>query len=206
MLRFAMPREMLTANVRGSNCGGKWKCGDVAMQAGGSCNMWMGFCTVINFVVSSGQMKVIPFVTAEGAEGSIQTFGAIDEGMLMLYAFLICSEHLVVMLAVFLVYRAVMQDGGLASSWRGALILQNCPLALWHMLNWCCEISTTIISSCVIPRYGVFTSYCVVKFPWGISKVKILWTESCCVQSCIGISTSSKNCLLAIRMWVHKYL
>ena len=206
MLRFAMSREMLIANVWCSYHGGKGKCGDVALQAGASHKMWMGFCTVINFVVSPGQMRVIPGVTVEDAEVSIYTFGAIDEGMLMLWAFLICSRHLVVMLTVFLVYRAVMQNGGLASSWRGALILQNCPLVFLHMLNWWYEISTAIVSSHLTPRYWVFTSYHAVKFPWGISKVKILYTESCCIWSCIGISISSKNCLLAIRMWVCRYL
>ena len=46
--------------------------------------MWMGSCTVINFVDSPGQMRVIPVVTVEDAEVSIDIFGAIDEGMLML--------------------------------------------------------------------------------------------------------------------------
>ena len=31
-----MLREMLTTNVGDSYCGGKLKCGDVALQAGGS--------------------------------------------------------------------------------------------------------------------------------------------------------------------------
>ena len=44
--------------------------------------MWMGFLTVINFVVSPGQVRVIVVVTVEGAEISIHTFVAIDEGML----------------------------------------------------------------------------------------------------------------------------
>ena len=120
MLKFAMSREMLTANAEGSYHGGKWKCGDVVLQAGGSCKTLMGFCTVINFVVSPGQMRVILHVTLEDVEVSIHTSGAIDEGMLMLWSFLTCNEHLVEMLAAFLVYRAEMQDGGLASSWRGA--------------------------------------------------------------------------------------
>ena len=151
--RFAMSREMLTANVGCSYQGGKWKCGDVVLQAGGSHKTCIGFYTVINRVVSPGQMRVILVDTVEGAEVSIHTFGAIDEGMLMLWALLTCEEHLVVILAVFLVYRAVMQDGGLASGWKCTLILQNCPLAFWHMLNWCCEISSAIVSSCVTPRY-----------------------------------------------------
>ena len=39
---------------------------------------------MINFVVSPGQMRVIPVVTVEDAEVSIHTFGTIDEGMMML--------------------------------------------------------------------------------------------------------------------------
>ena len=85
------------------------------LQAGGSHKMWMGFCIVINFVVSPGQMRVIAVVNVECAEVSIHTFEAIDEGMLMLCVFLTCSEHLVEMLAAFLAYKAVMQDGWLAS-------------------------------------------------------------------------------------------
>ena len=45
--------------------------------------MWMGFCTVIDFVVFPGQVRVILVVTVAGAEVSIHTFEAIDEGMLM---------------------------------------------------------------------------------------------------------------------------
>ena len=44
----------------------------------------MGFFTVINFVVSPGQMRVIEVVTVEGAVVSIHTFGAICKGMLIL--------------------------------------------------------------------------------------------------------------------------
>ena len=36
--------------------------------------MWMGFFTVINFVVSHGQMRVTVVVTVEDAEVSIHTF------------------------------------------------------------------------------------------------------------------------------------
>ena len=79
-----------------------------------------GFLYCDKFVVSPGQMMVIPVVTVEGAEVSIHTFGAIDKGMLMLLVFLTCNEHLVEMLAVFLAYKVVMQDERLASSCRGA--------------------------------------------------------------------------------------
>ena len=59
---------------------------------------------------------VIVVVTAEGAVVKIQTLGASCEGILTTELFLICNEHLVEILAVFSVYKAVMQDGGFANS------------------------------------------------------------------------------------------
>ena len=69
------------------------------------------------------------------------------------------------MLTVFLAYKAVIQDGGLARGCKGALMLQNCPLSSLHMKNWCSEISTAKILSRVIPRYLLFKSYHFEKFP-----------------------------------------
>ena len=43
----------------------------------------MGFFTVMNFVASPSQMKVIAVVTAEGAVVNIHTLGAICQGILM---------------------------------------------------------------------------------------------------------------------------
>ena len=43
-----------------------------------------GFLHCDKFHCFSWQMRVIPVVIGEGAEVSIHTFGAIDEGMLML--------------------------------------------------------------------------------------------------------------------------
>ena len=40
-----------------------------------------------------------------------------------------CKEHLDVILALLLVYRAAMHVGGLARGWKGVEIWQNCPLA-----------------------------------------------------------------------------
>ena len=45
---------------------------DVALQAMGSHNTWMGFFTLMNFIVSPGQMRVIVVVTAEGPVVKIQ--------------------------------------------------------------------------------------------------------------------------------------
>ena len=57
-------------------------------------------------------MRVIVVVTAEDAVVNIHTLGAVCEGILMFWVFLIWSEHLVEMLAAFLAYKAVKQDGG----------------------------------------------------------------------------------------------
>ena len=68
----------------------------------------------MNLGASSGQMSIIPVDTAEGTEVSIHTFGAIDVGMLTLLVFLICSEHLVSIPALFFVYIAATHDYRLA--------------------------------------------------------------------------------------------
>ena len=61
-------------------------------------------------------MSVMVVVTAEGAVVNIHILGAICEGILTLWVFLIFSDHWAEMLAVFLVYNAVIQVGGFASS------------------------------------------------------------------------------------------
>ena len=43
--------------------------------------------------------------------------------------FLICNEHLEVMLPKFLVHKAEVQVGGLATGWKGVGMVQNCPFA-----------------------------------------------------------------------------
>ena len=75
----------------------------------------MGHFTAINFVVSPRHMSVTVATVAEGAVVNIQTLGASCEGILTSEDFRICREHLTEMLAVFLTYRAAMQDGGFAS-------------------------------------------------------------------------------------------
>ena len=84
--------------------GGRWKCWEVALHAGGSHRMWIGLCVLMNLGASSGQIRVIPISTAEGPEVGIHIFRTIDIGMLILLAFLILSEHLVSMLAFFGIY------------------------------------------------------------------------------------------------------
>ena len=95
----------------------------------------MGVWDMIDLGASPGQMSVSPDGTAVVGEVIIQTLGAIDVGMLMLLACLICSEHLFLILALSLVYKAGTQVGGLASGRRGVVKLKNCPLAFWHVLN-----------------------------------------------------------------------
>ena len=116
----------------------------------------MGVCVLMNLGASSGQMSIIPVDTAAGTEINIQTFGAIDVGMLTLLAFLICSEHLFSMLALSLVYKADINVGGFTSGRRGVFKLQNCPLSFWHVLNWSSEISIALVLSCVMPKYLLF--------------------------------------------------
>ena len=79
----------------------------------------------MNFVVSPRQMRVSVVVTAEGAVVNIQTFGTICEGILTSKVCLICNEHLVGTLSVFLVYKGVVHDGGFASGCYGVGMLQN---------------------------------------------------------------------------------
>ena len=75
----------------------------------------MGVCILINLGAASRKMSIITVHTTVGAEVSIHTFGANGLGMLILLAFLICSEHLFSISALFFVYIAVMHDGGFAS-------------------------------------------------------------------------------------------
>ena len=77
--------------------------------------MWMSVCVLMNLGAASGQMSIIPVNSTVGAEVSIYTFGAIGVGMLTLLMFLICSEHLFSIPVLFLVYIAVMLDGGFVS-------------------------------------------------------------------------------------------
>ena len=64
-----------------------------------------------------------------------ETLGVIDVGMLTLLAFLICSEHLYLILALSLVYKADIHVGGFANGRRDVFKLQNCLLAFWHVLK-----------------------------------------------------------------------
>ena len=77
----------------------------------------------------SRQINVIVFIGAVTGVVSIQTSGAIWVGKLVVLVLHICKEHLEAMPVLLLVYRAAMQDGGLASGWKGMVMLQNCPLA-----------------------------------------------------------------------------
>ena len=95
----------------------------------------MGVCGVIVLGATSGQMGVIPAGTAAIDEFIIQTFGAMDAGMLMLLAFLTCMEHLLYILSLSLAYRVDTHVGGLASGRNGVFNMQNCPLASSHVLN-----------------------------------------------------------------------
>ena len=88
----------------------------------------MGVCSVIVMGASPGQMSVIPAGTAAVYDVIIQTFGAMDVGMLMLLAIFICREHLFRILSLFLAYRADIQVGGLASGSSGVF---NTKIVCW---------------------------------------------------------------------------
>ena len=107
----------------------------MALHAGCNQSIWMGVCSMMDLGASPGQMSVIPDGTAAVGEVIIQTLGAIDVGMLTLLHFLICSEHLFLMLALSLAYKADIPVGGLVTGRVGVFKLQNCPLAFWHVLN-----------------------------------------------------------------------
>ena len=60
----------------------------MTLNAGCNQSTWVGVCGLTDLGASPGQMSMIPDGTAAVGEVVIQTFGAIDVGML---AFLICS-------------------------------------------------------------------------------------------------------------------
>ena len=82
--------------------------------------MWMGVFVLMNLGAASRKMSIIPVNTGVGAEDSIHTFGPIGVGMLTVLVFLICSEHLISIPALFFAYIAVIHDGRFASGLRGA--------------------------------------------------------------------------------------
>ena len=67
----------------------------------------------MNVVAFPGQIRVIALAGVESAVVKIEIFDVIWDGMLMSEVFFICNEHLDVMLAEFLAYKAEMQVSGL---------------------------------------------------------------------------------------------
>ena len=72
----------------------------------------------MNIIAFPGQIRGIVLAGVESAVVKIQTFGAICNGILTSDVFLIRSEYLEEMLAKFLAYKAEMQVGKFASSWK----------------------------------------------------------------------------------------
>ena len=99
----------------------------------------------MNCVFSPRHMRVIVVVGAEGAVVKIQTLGASCKGIPTSEVFLISKEHVAKMLAVFLAYKAVIQDGGFASGWNGVGMIQNCPFTSWKILNCHGKMSTAMV-------------------------------------------------------------
>ena len=77
----------------------------------------------------SGYIRVMLLTGAVGGVVSIQTSGVIWIGRAVVVVLCSCNEHLDVMLALLLAYRALMHVGGLARGWKGVEMWQNCPLA-----------------------------------------------------------------------------
>ena len=77
----------------------------------------------------SGHIRVIVLTGAATGVISIQTSGVIWVGRAVVVVLHNCKEHLDVMLALLLVYRAAMHVGGLARGWKGVEMWQNCPFA-----------------------------------------------------------------------------
>ena len=95
--------------------------------------MWNGVCGMTVLGTSAGQTSVNPEGTAVVVKVIIHIFGAMDAGYAYLLTFLICSEHLFWILS--LAYQADTQVGGLAGGRSGVFKLQNCPLAIWNVLQ-----------------------------------------------------------------------
>ena len=99
-------------------------------------------------------------VLAGAASGvaKIQTSGATWVGRFIPDAFHICNEHFEVISTVLLAYKAAIQDGGFAKSWKCVLMLQNSLFASWQTQNWEVGSSTAIVASLVMPKYLVLMS------------------------------------------------
>ena len=69
----------------------------------------------MNLVASSGKTIIIPVNPALGADVSIHILGAIGVGITTLLVFLICSEHLFSISALFFLYIPVIRNVELAS-------------------------------------------------------------------------------------------
>ena len=118
------------------------------------------------------QGRVIPSKSNSVVEVNNHRFEVMGVGVVVLHVFLIHRQHQRSILALFLVYIAVMYDGTLANGWSGALILQNCPFAHWHVVNSCSKTSMAFISSCDIPKYLVSMSYHANRLPLGMNRLK----------------------------------
>ena len=77
-------------------------------------------------------MSIIVAVAVEGAVVNVQKLGASHQGILTSEDFLICKKHLAEMLAAFMTYRAVMQDGGCRNCTKLSICLLTNPELLWQ--------------------------------------------------------------------------
>ena len=130
----------------------------MALQAVGNLSTCSGCLIGIVSIAFSGHIKLMVSVGAEVGVVSIQTSGMICVGRGVVEALCSCREHLDSMLAVLLVYRAVMHVGGFAKGWKGVKVLQNCPFACLHTSNCVWDSSSPIVVSLVTPKYWMLMS------------------------------------------------
>ena len=58
---------MFTSKCKFWYVGGRWKCYDVALQAGSILNIWMGFSTLMSIIAFPGQIRVMVLAGVEEA-------------------------------------------------------------------------------------------------------------------------------------------
>ena len=101
----------------------------MALQAIGNFSICSGCQIAIVSMGFSGHIRLVVSTGAVAGVVSIQTSEVIWVGRAVVVVLHSCSEHLDVMLALVLAYRAAMHVGGLARGWKGVEMWQNWPLA-----------------------------------------------------------------------------
>ena len=111
---------------------GRWKCLDVALQAGGNFRIWNGCWSSDEFVTLSGQIIVMADSCVAGVKRKIQRFDVIIMGGNAGGLWKRDREHCAPISWSFLAYKAAMHDCGFVRAWNGASIfVELCHLMIW---------------------------------------------------------------------------